>query len=226
MPTTIAVDGPVAAGKSVVSKILAERLGYRFLDTGAMYRALTWAALQEGVDAEDEAALVSLANRIAIDIGPPQAADGRPYTVFVEGRDVTWEIRSSKVERHVSQVSLFAGVRDVLVAQQRALARAGRIVVVGRDIGTVVLPDADLKIFLIASPEERARRRHLELVGRGRPVGYEEILGDILRRDQIDSERVVSPLRPAADALLLDTDCLTIEQVVSKIESLIVERDP
>jgi len=225
-PSTIAIDGPVAAGKSVVGKLLSQHLGYRFVDTGAMYRAVTWAALRENLDLNDEQALTDLVRRIKIRIDPQTVNDGRPYTVLVDSQDVTWEIRSAEVEASVSLVSRVRGVREAMVEHQRALARGGKVVMVGRDIGTVVLPNADLKIFLLASPQERARRRYLELVGYGRKVSYEEVLDEILRRDRIDSERAISPLRPSPDAVVLDTDGLSIEEVIARIESIIAQRDP
>ncbi len=212
-PATIAIDGPVAVGKSVIGSLLAQRLGYRFLDTGAMYRALTWLALELGVDLEDEKALEELALGASIEL----AAEG----VMVGGRDVSLDIRREEVERGVSLVAKVGGVRRALVAKQRQMAQGGQVVVAGRDIGTVVLPHAELKLYLVASAEERARRRHLELVQRGQEANYEQVLAELKRRDKIDSERVLAPLQPAPDAKVIDTDELNIEQVLAEIMGII-----
>jgi len=212
-PATIAIDGPVAVGKSAIGSLLAQRLGYRFLDTGAMYRALTWLALELGIDLEDEKALEELALGANIEL----AAEA----VMVAGRDVTGDIRGEEVERGVSLVAKVAGVRRALVAKQQQLAQGGQVVMAGRDIGTVVLPHAELKLYLAASPEERARRRHLELVQRGEEAHYEQVLAELKRRDKIDSERALAPLQPAPDAKVIDTDGLNIEQVLAEIMGII-----
>ncbi len=212
-PATIAIDGPVAVGKSAIGSLLAQRLGYRFLDTGAMYRALTWLALELGIDLEDEKALEELALGASMEL----AAE----TVMVAGRDVTDDIRGEEVERGVSLVAKVAGVRRALVAKQQQLAQGGQVVMAGRDIGTVVLPRAELKLYLAASPEERARRRHLELVQRGEKANYEQVLAELKRRDKIDSERALAPLQPAPDAKVIDTDGLNIEQVLAEIMGII-----
>jgi len=220
----IAIDGPAASGKSTIGEMLARRLGYLYFDTGAMYRAVTWAALQQGIDPEDEAAVTRLAQSLHIDILPPTAGDGRQYTVLADGKDITWEIRQPEVDANVSRVSAYRGVRAEMVRQQRRIAEGRGIVMVGRDIGTVVLPDADLKLYLDASAEERARRRYQELRERGRPADYDEILAMMRRRDAIDSGREISPLRAAKDAVVIDTTSLTIEQVIAKVLAL-VERE-
>jgi cytidylate kinase len=220
----IAIDGPAASGKSTIGEMLARRLGYLYFDTGAMYRAVTWAALQQGIDPEDEAAVTRLAQALHIDILPPTAGDGRQYTVLADGKDITWEIRQPEVDANVSRVSAYRGVRAEMVRQQRRIAEGRGIVMVGRDIGTVVLPDADLKLYLDASAEERARRRYQELRERGRPADYDEILAMMRRRDAIDSGREISPLRAAKDAVVIDTTSLTIEQVIAKVLAL-VERE-
>lgn len=212
-PATIAIDGPGAVGKSAIGSLLAQRLGYRFLDTGAMYRALTWLALKLGIDLEDEKALEELALGASIEL----AAEA----VMVAGRDVTGDIRGEEVERGVSLVAKVAGVRRALVAQQRQMAQGGQVVVAGRDIGTVVLPHAELKLYLAASAEERAHRRHLELVQRGEEANYEQVLAELKRRDKIDSERALAPLQPAPDAKIIDTDGLNIEQVLAEIMGII-----
>jgi cytidylate kinase len=220
-PRTIAIDGPAGAGKSTIGALVAERLGYLFLDTGAMYRAVALAALRRGVDPDDADALGALAREARIAIGPPTVRDGRAYTVLLDGSDVTWPIRSGDVDRIVSQVARVPAVRDALVAQQRALAGKGRVVMVGRDIGTVVLPEAERKVFLTASAAERAKRRGEELAARGEVRPRQELLHEILRRDQIDSERVVSPLRPADDAVVVQTDGLSVGQALEKVLQVI-----
>lgn len=219
-PCIIAIDGTSASGKSTVGGRVAERLGYILFDTGVMYRAVTWAALKRGVAPENEGAVTRLAEEIRIDIDLPRKQDGRPYTVLVDGQDVTWDIRTPEVEGAVSEVSSYAGVRDALTRQQRRIARQGGIVMVGRDIGTVVVPDADLKVFLDATPEERARRRFLEMRERGASPRYEDVLDAIRRRDKYDSEREVAPLRQARDAHYVDTTDLSIEQVVERVLAL------
>jgi len=221
LPQTIAIDGPAASGKSTLGKLLADGLGYLFFDTGVMYRAVTWAALEHSLPIQDEAAVTSLAEEAVIDIQPPSKSDGRNCDILIDGRDVTWDIRSAEVERHVSPVSVYPGVRQALTLQQRRIGLRGKVVMVGRDIGTVVLPEAELKIYLIASAEERARRRYNEVVARDGHASYEAILATIRQRDQIDSTRVVAPLRPAADAVILDTDQMDVQQVLEAVRSLI-----
>lgn len=220
-PSIIAIDGPAASGKSTIGKMLADELGYLFFDTGVMYRAVTWLALQGGVPIPDEASVTALAENTEIDIRPPSQADGRNCDILAAGQDLTWEIRRPEVEAHVSQVSAYPGVRRALSAQQRRIGQRGTVVMVGRDIGTVVLPEADLKIYLDASAEERARRRFQEIIDRGGQARYDEILAAMRRRDQIDSTRAVAPLRPAADALIIDTDHLNLAQVLDAIRELI-----
>ncbi|MBI4298056.1 MAG: (d)CMP kinase [Chloroflexi bacterium] len=220
-PSIIALDGPVAVGKTTVGRALARRMGYRFYDTGAMYRALTWLALQKGVDPRDETALTQLAQHSRIQLLP--GTDGDEGGLLVDGRDITSELRESEVEASVSPVSEVAGVRRCLVAQQRELAQGGGVVMAGRDIGTVVLPQADLKVFLIASPEERAHRRQQELLAQGKEAPYEKVLENLRRRDRIDSQRAHSPLKPAQGAEVIDTDSLTLEQVLERVMKLVQE---
>lgn len=217
-PGRIAIDGPAGSGKSTIGEKLAQRLGYLYVDTGAMYRALTWVALQKGVDIRDGEALAGLAQDAHMVISHPDVRDGRQYTVRVNGEDVTWAIRGPAVTSAVSAVSGHAQVRAVLIAQQRELARRGEVVMVGRDIGAVVLPDAELKIFLTASLEERARRRYLELQQRVRtthaaPPEFESVLEDIRRRDALDQDNLLH----AADAFVVDTDALSVEEVLEVI---------
>jgi cytidylate kinase len=219
-PSIIAIDGPAASGKSTVAKMLADALGYLYFDTGVMYRAVTFIALQAGTAIEDEDSVTRLAETVSIDVRPASQDDGRSYDVWVDGQDITWEIRSPEVEANVSVVSAYRGVRTALSQQQRRIGLRGNVVMVGRDIGTVVLPEADLKIYLDASVEERARRRHEEVLQRGDEIPYAEILESMKMRDQIDSTRDVSPLRPAEDAILIDSDGMDIEQVVERVSQL------
>jgi len=173
------------------------------------------------VDPDDAASLASLATEVRIAIGPPTVQDGRAYSVLLNGDDVTWAIRSADIDRTVSQVARVPAVRDAMVEQQRTLAKRGRVVMVGRDIGTVVLPDAERKIFLTASAAERAKRRGEELAARGEIRPRQELLHEILRRDQLDSERVVSPLKPAEDAVVIQTDGLSVKQALERILAVI-----
>lgn len=216
-PRTIAIDGPAGAGKSTIGALVAERLGYLFLDTGAMYRAVALAAQRRGVDPDDGEQLAKLAREVRVAIGPPTVRDGRAYTVLLDGDDVTWAIRAADIDRTVSQVARVAAVRDAMVQQQRALADRGRVVMVGRDIGTVVLPTAERKIFLTASAAERAKRREEELRSRGEVRPRQELLQEILRRDELDSERTVAPLRAADDAVVIQTDGLSVGQALDRV---------
>jgi cytidylate kinase len=221
IPKIIAIDGPAASGKSTLGEKLARALGYLYFDTGVMYRAITWVALQQGVDIGDEPAITQLAENIVIDVRTASVEDGRAYDVIVDKQDITWEIRCADVERYVSPVSAYGGVRNAMSSQQRRIGMRGNVVMVGRDIGTVVLPNADLKIYLDASVEERARRRCNELQQRGEPADYDAILAAMRRRDQIDSTREIAPLRPAEDAVILCSDGLGIEQVLERALELV-----
>lgn len=220
----IAIDGPAASGKSAVGSRVAQRLGYRFLDTGAMYRALTWLAVSRGIDPEDEARLAALARETEMTVGPPPA-DGSEYcSIRVNGVDVTPHLRVPAVEAAVSLVSRIPAVRQELVARQRELARSGPIVMAGRDIGTTVLPDADLKVYLDAPRVERAERRLRQFLEQGRTADLDTVLADLERRDQLDSQRAVSPLRPAEDAVIVQTDALPLEDVVEQVLALVERR--
>jgi len=224
-PQTIAIDGSAASGKSTLGSELARRLRYLYLDTGVMYRAVTWAALQAGIDIADEAAVSRLAETINLQIIPPTVNDGRQATVLVDGQDVTWHIRRPEVNAHVSQVSSYRGVRRVLTEQQRQIARQGPVVMVGRDIGTIVLPDADLKIFTVASVEVRAERRYKECRRRGETVNYDELLQAMVERDRRDAANPIAPMVPASDAVIINTDALSPEEVLQKVETLIRQRE-
>jgi cytidylate kinase len=204
--------------------MVAERLGYLFLDTGATYRALTWLALQRGVDLEDQEGLARLAGQVDMTLGPPAVGSSERCTIWVDGEDLTGVLRRPEVERGVSLVSRVPQVRRAMVAVQRRLAGRRRVVMAGRDIGTVVLPSADLKVYLDASPEERARRRQEEMVALGKPFNESDIRQRILRRDAIDSGREDSPLKAAEDAIVINTDGLNQEQVVEKIVALVEGR--
>ncbi len=219
-PSIIAIDGPAASGKSTIGKRLAEHLGYLFFDTGVMYRAITWIALQRGVEVRDEAAVTRLAEETSIEVAPASRSDGRACDVLVEGRDITWETRRPEVDANVSIVSAYAGVRRALSKQQRRIGQRGRVVMVGRDIGTVVLPEADLKIYLDASTEERARRRFDEIVARGEAADSGEVLAKVQERDRIDSTRAVAPLRPAEDAVFIDSDKMNADEVFARVKEL------
>ncbi|HNB52692.1 MAG TPA: (d)CMP kinase [Anaerolineales bacterium] len=216
----IAIDGPAGSGKSTLGRRLAEKLAFLYFDTGVMYRVVTSTALMRAVDVHDETRVTALAEQISIDVQPASVADGRENDILVDGVDVTWDIRKPEVDANVSIVAAYPGVRKALGAQQRRVGLRGRVVMVGRDIGTVILPDADVKIYLDASAEERARRRFQERLSRGEQADYEEILQMIRRRDEIDTNRTVSPLRPAEDAIILDSDTLDIEQVLEKATEL------
>ena len=221
-PSTIAIDGPVASGKTAVGGLLALRLAYRFIDTGLMYRAVTWAALRDGVVPADESGVTEIADRIQIDVAFSGSQGGTKFQV--NGQEVAGELRTRDVADSVSLVSSYSGVRQALVARQRALAEEGGIVMVGRDIATVVLPDADLKVFLTASSEERARRRHNEIVERGQPSDLEQVMENLLARDDMDSTRADSPLRPGEGAHMLNTSDMELNDVVDSIIGLMDER--
>ena len=208
---SIAIDGPAGAGKSTIARLVAERLGYLHLNTGAMYRAITWKALQEKVDLDDEDALVELAEGCDIRF---EDNGGR---VILDGVDVSQQIRFPEVDRNISTVVKFPRLRQIMVQQQRHVGKDGRFVSEGRDVTTVVFPDADVKIYLDASLEERARRRHSELVEKGHEIDPEQVREDTSRRDVADKTREHGPLRVAPDAVSIDTTDMTIEQVVEAI---------
>ena len=216
----IAIDGPAAAGKSTIAKITAEILGYTYIDTGAMYRALTHKALVRNINTNDGKELEALLEDTKIVLKP--SASGQ--AVIVDGEDVTEDIRSQLVTANVSSVATHMGVRQLMVDKQRHLAEGAGVVMDGRDIGTAVLPDAELKIFMTASVEERALRRHIEDEKRGFTTSLEQLKTEIAERDRADSERDVSPLRQAKDAVLIDTTAMTIADVAEKISALAEKR--
>ncbi|MGG5253776.1 (d)CMP kinase [Neobacillus sp. SM06] len=217
---SIAIDGPAAAGKSTVAKIVAEKLAYIYIDTGAMYRALTYKAIADHVNLEDENALLNAL--LAIDIQLVPSENGQ--LVYVDHQDVTMAIRTSEVTNSVSLVAKQEKVRKEMVKRQQEFAKEGGVVMDGRDIGTYVLPHAEVKIFLLASVEERAKRRHEENIQKGFSSNLEQLKDEIAKRDQIDSEREFAPLKKADDAVAIDTTSLTISDVVGKIMAIVYER--
>lgn len=215
----IAIDGPAGSGKSTVAKKAAAQLGYHYLDTGAMYRALAVLALERSVDVNDELALVELSNQYPISFGYEEG-EVLPSKVFIGDADVTRSIRTPQIDKAVSPVSAHPRVREALVEQQRIIAQEANYVVEGRDIGTTVFPQAEVKIFITASPEERAKRRALQNKSRGLEDNYEHIYQAILVRDKADTERATSPLRPADDATIVDTTNMTLKEVIATVIAL------
>jgi cytidylate kinase len=212
----IAIDGPAASGKSTTARLTAKRLGYLFVDTGAMYRAVTLKVLEHGADPSDEPAVSRLARETSIRL----VQQGGDLRVILDGRDVSREIRAPEVTRAVSAVSAMKPVRELMVREQRSIGANGGVILEGRDIGTVVFPDADLKIYMVADVQRRAQRRQKDLEQQGRPVVLDELVNEIVQRDKKDAERSISPMRPADDAVVLDTSGLKIEEQVE----FIVER--
>ncbi len=217
MPVTIAIDGPAGAGKSTVARRVALQLDLTYIDTGAMYRAIAWKAIQQGLRNDDASHLAELAASLRLTFSA-LSSDGEQQ-VYVDDTDVTQDIRLPEVSSRTSEISALPALRRIVVAQQQQMGRSAErgVVLEGRDIGTVVFPDAEIKIFLTASPEERARRRVSELTTRGLAATYEQVLSDQKARDSRDSRRVDSPLLAADDAIVLDTDTLTINEVVARI---------
>jgi cytidylate kinase len=213
----VAIDGPSGAGKGTVARAVAARLGYRHVDTGAMYRAVAWKAIHEGVDLADEAAIAAVGERAAFDL---QAG-----CVIIDGHDVRAAIRTPEIDKAAAAVARHPRVRAVLVARQRALAESGGIVMEGRDIGTVVFPDADAKIYLDASPEERARRRAADPAhSSSKSAQLSDVATALAERDRSDSTRTVSPLSVAADAVVIDTTGLSVDAVVEQVLELVADR--
>ncbi len=222
----VAIDGPAAAGKSTVGEAVAHRLNALYFDTGVIYRALTLAALERGIDVVGSTSrLLDLARGLDVRVAEPAQHDGRLYDVWLDGRDVSWAIRSADVERAVSPVAAHPAIRRALLPLQREIGGSGRVVMTGRDIGTVVMPDAELKIWLDASLEERARRRQRELAGRGIDRPLREVQAEMAERDRRDSQRAVAPMRPATDAILVQTDGRPVADIVQEIATLARSRD-
>ena len=215
----VAIDGPAGAGKSTIAKLAAERLGYAYIDTGAMYRSVAWKFLQTGKEFA-EPFISELSRTMVIEFRP----EAKVNRVFVDGTEVTSAIRTPEVTGIVSKVAAIGPVREAMVDQQRRMGEAGGVLMDGRDIGTVVFPRAELKVFLTATVEERATRRYKEMVAKGEQVDFEQLKKDIALRDKQDSERAISPLKQAEDAVYLDTSAMTIEEVVAKILELVEER--
>ncbi len=221
LPEIIAIDGPAGSGKSTIGKLLAEYLNYLYFDTGVMYRAVTLAALNQDINVENELKISNLAEKTDIDLQTPTINDGRDCDILLEGQDVTWDIRSPDVDAMVSIVSAYPKVRQVLSEKQRQIGLKGKVVMMGRDIGTIVLPEADLKIYLDASLKERARRRYQERIQRGENVDYDSILSALEERDRIDSTRKYAPLKPAKDSIVINTDGLDIKRVFEMVLDLV-----
>lgn len=216
----VAIDGPAGAGKSTIAKMVAEKIGYAYIDTGAMYRSVAWKFLQTGHDFDEE--YIGMLSNTMIIMFKPEASVNR---VFVDDVEVTEAIRSAEVTSLVSKVAAIGAVREAMVDQQRRMGESGGVLMDGRDIGTVVFPNAQLKIFLTATVEERAMRRYNELITKGHQVDLEQLKADIACRDKQDSERAISPLRQAEDAVYLDTSDMGIDEVAAFIENLVKERE-
>ncbi len=223
-PRIVAIDGPAASGKTTVANQLAEKWGYLFFDTGVMYRAVTWVALDKDISTKDESAVSKIAKKVQIDVAPPSKDDGREYDVLADGTDVTWQIRDQRVDKKVSRVSAYPAVRKALTKQQRRIGLKGNVIMVGRDIGTVVLPEAELKIYLDATVDERARRRFNQRIDRGEQADFLKILKNLKKRDKKDSTREIAPLRAADDAVVINTDTLSIADVIFQIENMAQKR--
>ncbi|MDW8072349.1 MAG: (d)CMP kinase [Anaerolineae bacterium] len=220
----IAIDGEAAAGKSTLGKLLAAHLGFLYFDTGVMYRAVAWATLQRGIDVHDEDAVTRLAQQLDIQVAASNSANGPSSCVFVDGVDVSLAVREPAVDQVVSIVAAYPEVRRALRERQRQIGLSHNVVMVGRDIGTEVMPDADLKIYLRAPLEERARRRYLELRARGEEISYRDVLESMRRRDHLDTHRAVAPLRAADDALVIDTGALSVEAMLAHVLEIVRSR--
>lgn len=223
MPIPIlAIDGPSGSGKGTLAQMLARHLHWHLLDSGALYRVLGLAAVEKGIALDDEAKLAALAEHLPIEFAATEV--GEPAAVLLDGHDISAAVRSEQAGSYASQVAIFAAVRNALFTRQRAFAREPGLVADGRDMGTEVFTDAPLKIFLTASPEERAERRYKQLIGKGESVNLAALLIDIRARDARDSARVVAPLKPASDAVIIDSTALSLEQVFQRVLKLLHER--
>ncbi|WP_119072996.1 (d)CMP kinase [Aggregatilinea lenta] len=225
LPKTIAVDGPAGSGKSSISFALAQRLSYLFVDTGAFYRAITLLALEQAIDLDDKARLTALAERARLGLSDHLPDDGRQYTILANGRDITPLLSSSEVDSCVSIVSAVAGVRQALLDLQRTVAARGQVIMAGRDIGTIVVPDADLKLYIDAALDMRAHRRYQQRLTSGESADLDAIRAGLSSRDTIDSGREVAPLLRAPDAIYLDTSELTLDEAVDAAYHIVCEWD-
>ncbi len=226
LPQTIAVDGPAGSGKSAVSFAVAQRIEYLFVDTGAFYRAITYLALEHGINLDDPAQITTLAEQVELDMTPGLTDDGRQYTILADGRDITPQIHSPAVDAHVSIIAATPGARAALLDVQRSIAARGKVIMAGRDISTVVLPDADLKIYIDASLEKRTERRYRQRIQNGDTEEWAKIREGLRKRDALDSERDVAPLLQAPDAVYIDTSDLTLEQAIDKVHHIIKHWKP
>jgi len=217
----VAIDGPAGAGKSTISTRLADALGYLYIDTGAMYRAVAYLVAQRGLDSQDEAALKNLCSILQIDL----VAAGTGLKVYAMGEDITEQIRTPEITRLTPQVAASSVVRGAMLLMQRKLGESGGVVLEGRDIGTVVFPDADVKFFLSASAAERGQRRYLELKQQGIAADLEETIAAVRERDQADMNRAEAPLKQAPDAVVIDSTQMSIDEVLAKMEHLVKERE-
>ncbi|MGE5620104.1 MAG: (d)CMP kinase [Sphingomonadaceae bacterium] len=220
----ICIDGPAASGKTTIARVLADELGFFYLDTGVLYRAVTWVAIERGIAPDDGEGLAKLAEEMTIEVKPAPSGDPRQTVVLADGDDVSLAIRSPQVDANVSEVSAHPEVRLALIDVQRSVADKGGVILAGRDTGTVVWPEAEVKIFLVASDEERARRRQRQAEEQGTHLDFDTVLAELRRRDAYDSGRAVAPLKPAEDAVTVDTTDLTIEQVVEKVLDVVQRR--
>lgn len=220
----ICMDGPAASGKTTIARILADRLGYFYLDTGVLYRAVTWIALQQGISPSDGERLAELAATTLIEVKPAPPGDLRQTIVFADGEDVSLAIRTAPVDAHVSEVSAHPAVRSALIGLQRSVAEKGGVILAGRDAGTVVWPESEVKLFLVASEEERARRRVEQARSQGIHADFDTVLAELRRRDKYDSSRPIAPLKAAPDAVVIDTTDLGIEQVVDEVLRIVREK--
>lgn len=220
----IAIDGPAAAGKTTVARELADSLGILLFDTGALYRCITLKAIRKQVDLDDEKALAKIAKKAKMKLKPASVEDGRAADVLLDGEDVTWSIRQPEVDANVSKVAAYPSVREALLSVQRENADGSAVVMVGRDIGTVVTPEAGTKIYLDATAEERARRRYQDMRRQGETMDYISVLDELRERDYKDSTRITAPLRAADDAIRIKTDGLAVDEIVGQIERLVLER--
>lgn len=220
----ICIDGPAASGKTTIARILADRLAFFYLDTGVLYRAVTWVAIAKGISADDGERLAKLAEETTIEVKPAPAGDPRQTIVLADGDDVSLAIRTPQVDANVSEVSAHPAVRRALIDVQRSVAEKGGVILAGRDAGTVVWPEAEVKIFLVASDEERARRRQKQAEEQGTRLDFDAVLAEIRRRDAYDSGRAVAPLRPADDAVTIDNTELTIQQEVDQVLEVVRQK--